>query len=203
LQLRALNPPRNPIVFELRVLGPPGIVGPDGQSVEPLVHQPKRTALLCYLAVATPRGPHRRDKLLALFWPESDDAHARGALSQALYLLRTSLGDQALLPRGDGEVGINFDLVWCDAVAFEAALDSGRPADALALYRADLLDGFFVDGAPDFQQWLERERDRLRQRASDGAWALAEAEAAQGNSVEAGRWARRAADLLPPWSSGL
>jgi hypothetical protein len=32
----------------------------------------KGAALLTYLAIATPRGFHRRDTLLALLWPELD-----------------------------------------------------------------------------------------------------------------------------------
>lgn len=184
-------------MVELRVLGPLQLSASDDRNIEPLVRQSKRTALLAYLAAALPRGEHRRDKLLALFWPESDHAHARNALNQALHVLRSTLGEQAILPRGDGAVGIAPGAVWCDAVAFEAALDAGRPAEALALYRGDLLDGFFVSAAPEFEQWLDQERARLRQRASEGAWALAEARAAEGEALEAARWARRAADLLP------
>ena len=183
-------------VFELRILGSFQLNAPDGRRVEPLARQSKRAALLAYLA-AMPRGAQRRDKLLALFWPESDGAHARGALSQALYALRTALGERAIDSLGEAEVRLNGDVVWCDAVAFEAALDAGRPAEALAFYRGDLLDGFFVSGAPAFEHWLDQERARLRQRAADGAWAVAEAKSAEGDAMEAARWARRAADFLP------
>jgi DNA-binding SARP family transcriptional activator/Tol biopolymer transport system component len=189
--------PPGEAVFELRILGPFQLSAPDGRAVEPLVRQSKRTALLAYLAAAKPHGAQRRDKLLALFWPESDEAHARAALSQALYALRRALGERAIVSQGEAEVGLNGDLVWCDATAFEAALDAGRPAEALALYRGDLLDGFFVSGALEFERWLDQERARMRQRAADGAWALAEAKAADGDAIEAARWARRAADLLP------
>ncbi|MBI2404207.1 MAG: hypothetical protein HYV20_16010, partial [Gemmatimonadetes bacterium] len=182
---------------ELRILGPPQLVASDGQTVEALARQAKRMALLAYLAAAMPRGFQRRDKLVALFWPELDEPHARNALSQALYVLRAALGEQAILTRGDGEVSLNGDVVWCDVPAFEGALDAGRPAEAAALYRGDLLDGLFVTGAPEFERWLDGERTRLRQRASEGAWALAEAKAAEGDALEAGRWARRAADLVP------
>ena len=164
--------------------------------MEPLVHQAKRAALLAYLAAATPRGLHRRDKLLALFWPELDQARARAALNQAVYVLRATLGEDALMPRGDGALGLH-DTVWCDAAAFEAALDAGRPADAMALYRGDLLDGFFISDAPEFERWLDGERARLRQRACEGAWALAEAEAAEGDVLDAERWASRAGELAP------
>ena len=184
-------------MVELRILGSLQFSAADGRQVETLVRHAKRTALLAYLAAAIPRGPHRRDTLLALFWPESDAPHARAALNQALYVLRSALGDEAIAPRGDGEVGLSGDVVWCDAAAFEAALDARRPGDALALYRGNLLEGFFVTGAPEFERWLERERARLRERASQGAWALAEERAAARDPVEAARWARRAADLSP------
>jgi DNA-binding SARP family transcriptional activator/TolB-like protein/Flp pilus assembly protein TadD len=184
-------------LIELRVLGPLQVGAADGRDVETLVRRSKRSALLAYLAAAVPRGFHRRDKLLALFWPELDAPHARAALSQALHVLRAALGERAIATRGDEEVGLNGDVVWCDVATFEAALDSGRPAEALALYRGDLLDGFFISGAPEFERWLDGERGRLRQRASEGAWKLAEATAAEGATLQAERWARRAAELMP------
>jgi DNA-binding SARP family transcriptional activator/Tol biopolymer transport system component len=184
-------------VVELRVLGTLRLSASDGRDVQPLVRQAKRSALLAYLAAAVPRGMHRRDKLLALFWPDLDQVRARAALNQAVYVLRAALGERAVAPHGDGALGLSDDAVWCDAVAFEAALDDGRLADALALYAGDLLDGFFISGAPEFERWLDRERERLRRRAAEGAWALAESKAADGDVFEAARWARRAADLLP------
>jgi DNA-binding SARP family transcriptional activator/TolB-like protein len=184
-------------MFHLRLLGAIQLTTSDGRPVEWLVRRPRRTALLAYLAAAKPRGLHRRDKLLALFWPESDELHARAALNQALYVLRTELGDDAIAARGNEEVGLNFDGLWCDVIAFEDALDAGRPADALSVYSGDLLDGFHVSDVPEFERWLERERERLRQRAADGTWAVAETLASQGNMVEAERWARRVSDLLP------
>jgi DNA-binding SARP family transcriptional activator len=188
--------PHTPVrrMIELRVLGSLTLRASDGKNFEALVRQSKRMALLVYLAVAMPRGFHRRDRLLALFWPELADARARGALNQALYVLRTMLGEDAILTRGDSEVGLNTDRVTCDAVAFETALDE-RPDDALALYRGDLLDGFFVSDAPAFEQWLETERARLRQRASEGAWSVAEKHADAGRAVDAARWARRASQF--------
>lgn len=184
-------------MVELRVLGPLQLSASNGQNVEPLVRQSKRAALLVYLAVAVPRAGHRRDKLLALFWPEADHARARAALNQALYVLRSSLGEDSIQSRGDDAVVLNLEAIWCDAVAFEVALDASRQAEALALYQGDLLDGFFVSNAPEFEHWLDQERDRLRYRASEGAWALAEVKAGEGEAVEAERWARRAAELLP------
>jgi serine/threonine-protein kinase len=181
-------------MVELRVLGTLRLSAPDRQDVWRLTHQARRAALLVYLAAATPRGAHRRDKLHAVFWPELDQDRARGALNQAVYVLRAALGEEAIVPRGNGALALT-DVVWCDSVAFEAALDAGKVAEALAFYRGDLLDGFFISGAPEFERWLDGERDRLRRRASEAAWALAETRAAEGDAIEAERWARRAADF--------
>ncbi len=184
-------------MVELRLLGTLQFAASDGRDLAPLARQSKRTALLVYLAAAVPEGLHRRDTLLALFWPELSASNARGALSQALYVLRSTLGDQAILTRGDDEVGLSREVVWCDVHAFEAALDAGQPGDALALYRGDLLSGFSLGDAPEFGRWLDRERERLRERAAEGAWGWAESRAAAGDMAQAVHWARWAAAQAP------
>jgi serine/threonine-protein kinase len=128
-------------------------------------------------------------------WPELDQEHARAALRQALHGLRTSLGADALAGRGDEEVSLDDQIVWCDASGFEVAVDAGRLADALELYRGDLLEGFFISGAPDFERWLEDERARLRRRACEAAWMLAGSCRAEGDVALAAHWARRAVSL--------
>jgi DNA-binding SARP family transcriptional activator len=183
-------------VVELRVLGAVNLLGADGRELRPVLCQPKRVALLAYLAAGSLRGVHRRDSLVALFWPELDQDHARAALRQALHGLRRSLGDGAIESRGDEEVRLGDQQVWCDAVAFEAAVDAGRHADALELYRGDLLGGFFISGAPEFERWLENERARLRRRAVETAWRLAETCRAEGDLSLAAHWAHYAAALV-------
>ncbi|HEX2080092.1 MAG TPA: tetratricopeptide repeat protein [Longimicrobium sp.] len=169
----------------------------DGTEVRSVLAQPRRLALLVYLATATPRGFHSRDRLLALFWPEADTEHARNALRQALHYLRRSLGEDAVVGRGDREVGVDFELLRCDAVAFDQALEEGREEDALALYRGDFLAGFFIEDAPEAARWLEDERDRRRRAAVRAAWRLAERERARGEQRAAVLWARRAMALEP------
>ena len=183
-------------MIQLRVLGSIELTDSSGRDLDGLRRRPKRAALLAYLAV-TPGPFHRRDRLLSVFWPELDVAHGRAALSQALHLLRGALGEAAILTRGDDEVALSGEAVWCDARAFERFLDEGRGTEALALYRGDLLDGFFIDDVAEFERWLDRERDRCRQLASRAAWLAAEERARAGDAVEAARLARRAADLLP------
>jgi DNA-binding SARP family transcriptional activator/TolB-like protein len=64
-------------------------------------------------------------------------------------------------------------------------------------YRGDLLAGFFVSGAPEYERWLDGRREELRRHASHAAWALAQAAESAGNAAGAGHWARRAAALGP------
>ena len=143
-------------MFRLWTFGSVDLRGPDGSTVDAVLAQPKRLALLVYLTIARPHGYHRRDALLALFWPELDQEHARGALSGALHHLRKVLGEEAIRSRGTEEVAVSDEHVWCDVAAFEAALEAGRLEEALELYRGNLLEAFHVSGVPDFERWLER-----------------------------------------------
>jgi serine/threonine-protein kinase len=171
--------------------------GLGGQELHVVLAQPKRAALLCYLALASPRGFHRRDTLLALFWPEHDTERARNALSQAVHFLRRSLGTGAIVSRNGDALSLDRGAVWCDAVAFEEALDSGRTAEALDLYRGDLLTAFHVSDAPEFERWADLERERLRRRAANAALDLAREEEARGGTLRAPRWLRRALEISP------
>src|SRR5688500_16649249 len=67
-----------------------------GQELRAIVAQTKRIALLACLALAAPRCFHRRDTLIALFWPEHDTEHARNSLNQSVHALRRALGADAI-----------------------------------------------------------------------------------------------------------
>src|SRR6058998_3932787 len=184
-------------MIELRMLGRLSLTGADGREVRGLLGQPRRLALLAYLAAASPQGFHRRDTLLALFWPELDQEHARAALRQALHVVRGALGTEAVLTRGDEEVGLDFDRLRCDVVAFDEAVAAGRYGEACDCYQGHLLEGFFIPGAGEFERWLERERARLQRAASRSAQALVQECEAAGDLYAALEWARRAARLAP------
>jgi DNA-binding SARP family transcriptional activator/TolB-like protein len=165
-----------------------------GRELTTVLHKPKRLALLSYLAIAAPGGFVRRDTLLGIFWPEFDQRHARGALSQALHVLRRALGEGVLPSRSKEEVGVDTAALWCDAVAFRSAIAEGRYEDALELYQGPLLDGVYLPAAPAFEQWLETERASLQAAAADAAWRLAERLEAE-HPAAALPWARRALAL--------
>lgn len=172
-------------VIEYRVLGNTELVTGAGHSAPGLLERPKQLALLTYLLIARPRGFHRRDHLLALFWPELRDTRARHGLRQALYGLRRELGP-VIAVRGAHEVGIAPGALWCDAVAFDDALAASDLSRAVLLYRGDLLGGVSVRGAAaEFQDWLDRERSRYRDQAARAACGLAERAAASNSSSAA------------------
>ena len=183
-------------MLELRTLGPLDLRR-GREAVTTVLRQPKRLALLAYLASTPAHRFHRRDSLIGLFWAERDESHARAALRRALYFLRQSLGDGVIVGRGDEEVGIAEGTVWSDMAAFEQALASGAAGEALELYRGDLLEGMFVSEAPGFERWLDGERVRLRDGAVSAARTLTEELDAAGRLEEAVATARRWATLAP------
>jgi TolB-like protein len=188
-------------MLELRCLGSIDL-RPSGKGpLTAILCQPKRLALLVYLAAAR-RAFHRRDTLLALFWPDLDQNHARTALRNAVHFLRRNLGEHVLVSRGD-EIGVNPETLSCDLADFDAAVDEGALERALTLYRGAPLEGLHVESAPEFEHWLDGERQRLGQRGHGAARALARtAEQAQDPHAAAG-WLRLALTFDPNDEVGL
>ena len=184
-------------MIELRSLGTANLVCADARDFRAVLTQPKRLALLVYLVVAKPRGFHRRDTLLALLWPEQDRPHARASLRKALHGVRRALGKGVVAGRGVEDLALIENTLRCDAVAFEAAVEGGQFAEAVRLYQGDFLRGFYVTGAPEFEQWCEQERSRLRSLASEAGISLAHITLRDRRPREAVRLARWCADLEP------
>jgi DNA-binding SARP family transcriptional activator len=185
-------------MIDLRTLGNVELRGSQGEELCAILQQPKRLALLLYLALVRPHGFRRRDSVMALFWPQVDQQRGRAALRQALHVLRATLGSDILVRRGEDEIGMNPSALWCDVVAFDQALDEGEPEAALALYRGDLLEGFFIGKAsPELERWLDDERNRVRSSAAEAACKAAVRAARRGDLAQALVWARRATKLEP------
>lgn len=158
-----------------------------------LSQQPKRLALLAYLAVARPRGPHRRDDLTAMLWPEMSQERARSALRQALHGLRKTLGDDIILSYGAELIELNRSLVTCDLWDMERALNSGENDEVVRLFHPELLRGLFVSEAPELDHWIETERRRVGEMVGQAFWRAA---VAATRSERAG-WISRAIELAP------
>jgi DNA-binding SARP family transcriptional activator len=190
-------------VIEFRTLGTLELRSADGRELYSSVVQPKRIALLAYLCIAQPRGFHRRDTLIGLFWPNSDQEHARTSLRKALHILRRALGDQTIVSRGNEEIAVDFKGIFCDAALFDASLKASRLEEALEIYRGDLLPGFFIDDAREFEDWLQSQRTRLRMAAARAAFTLSDQFEASGNVDAALKWTRRNIELADTDERGV
>ena len=181
-------------MYRLRTFGTIAIER-DGLPLTGRATQRRRLALVALLAAAGPRGM-RRDKLLAYLWPESDAEQGRHSLSQTLYSLRQELGADAILA-GVDDVRLSDAVVASDLREFEDALAAGELDRATALYHGPFLDGFFLSGAAEFEQWLETERERLASACRAAFASLARTTAASGEWGVAARHWRRCAELEP------
>ncbi|MBP2647997.1 MAG: transcriptional activator protein, partial [Gemmatimonadetes bacterium] len=180
-------------MFELRTLGSLELLRTGEGDPRAIPVQAKRLALLAHLAALPPNTFRRRDTLLLLFWPELDQEHARGALRQALHFLRKTLGEGAILTRGEDEIALEPTAVCSDARRLEAAAARDEPEAVLALYRGDFLEGVFVsDAAPELEDWISAERMRLRGLAARAAWMASERPA---NRDKVGELVRQAVHL--------
>jgi DNA-binding SARP family transcriptional activator len=175
--------------IRLHLLGSVDLIRPDGVSLATVLAQPKRLALLARLA-HTPGTFQRRDILLNLFWSDFEQERARAALRRALYFLRQALGETVIVARGDEELAANAAAIWCDAAEFRAAMADRRYADAAELYRGDLLPGFFIPDASEFERWLDETRLQLRREAAKAATELSNRAEAAGDLDEAARRAQ-------------
>jgi hypothetical protein len=146
--------------YELRILGAPDLRAPDGRRVGSVLSQPSRLSLLSYLALAP--GPVSRAALVARFWPESDETHARNALSQAVFHLRRSLGKDVVQSVEGDRLWVPPESLWCDARALLAEREP--PKDVVAAADAELLAGWNADGSQPLQEWLDAQRRRVRER---------------------------------------
>jgi len=147
--------------YELRILGAPDLRAPDGRRIGSVLSQPSRLSLLSYLALAL--GPVTRAALVATFWPESDEARARNALSQAVFHLRRSLGKDMVQSVEGDRLWVPPERLWCDA---RALLTEAEPSeDVLAAAESGFLAGWNAEGSQPLQDWLDSQRRRVRERA--------------------------------------
>ena len=155
----------------------------------------KAQALLAYLALR-PDPPAHRDSLAALLWPDRTDDQARASLRHAVYELRRALAASPDILKTEGDtVTVDAGLVDLDVAAFTRLLAEDTPealAQAVALYRGDLLAGLGVSEEP-WEAWLRETRERLREQAGDGLARLL-AHQRKANQLEAA--VRTAGQLL-------
>ena len=140
----------------------------------------KVRGLLAYLVVEA-RLPLRREALAGIFWPEFSERRARANLSQALLMLRQSLGDDTavtpLLIAKRDTIQLNPESnLWLDVDVFTRTVGpngqaisrtTARELEAVAaLYEGDFLQDFSLSNSPPFDVWCLSMRERLRRLLS-------------------------------------
>ena len=173
-------------MITLRLLGSPSIARTTELITGPAT-QRRRIALLAVLASHGDTGISR-DKLLALLWPDLDADRGRHALSNAVYALRHALGSDTLLACGVDALRLNRERMQIDLCDFLEALAQRDPERATRVYGGPFLDGFFLSDAPDFEQWVEGERDRLARAYGAALEGLAERRHSEGDFRGAAGW---------------
>ncbi|MCE7985949.1 MAG: hypothetical protein DYG89_32630 [Caldilinea sp. CFX5] len=187
-------------VLQLTLFGSPA-VHYHGQPVTGF-RSSKAQALLYYLAVTG--RPHTRPTLAGLFWGDQPEAAARTSLSKCLSNLRDLVGDTVVVDRQT--VAFNRQQPYhLDTEGFLAGI--GQPPTpetihtwqaALALYRGDFLEGFYVREAPDFEQWVLVQRAHYREAVLQGLYTLANWHEQGGDLAAAISHTRRLL-TLEPW----
>ncbi|MBK8988228.1 MAG: tetratricopeptide repeat protein [Chloroflexi bacterium] len=182
-----------------------------GAAGEGFTSQRKVMGLLAFLALEAAQV-HSREFLMGLFWPELPEADARNNLRVSLARLRKSLDEglatESPLIASRTDVGFRLSTaVAMDVASFESLLaqteahaHAGRPdcptcreklAAAAALYRGPLLQGFYLDDCPAFEEWLFVRRERLLLQAMEVLEDLAQGLEKNGRYPEATTYTRR------------
>src|SRR6476620_4027092 len=128
----------------------------DGKPGTGAAGQRARLAILAFIATAGETGV-TRERITALFWPESDTERAHGSLKQALYSLRRDAREQELT-LGTTTLKLNPAVIHSDVGDFQSAVTKRKWDDAVAQYSGVFLDGIHLPGNAEFERWLDRER---------------------------------------------
>lgn len=158
----------------------------------------KALALLAYLICQD--RPVTREHLAGLAWPEMEQSQALGLLRRTLHDLTSKLPDCLVVDRRT----VHFQPltpVVIDVRAFAKLAAQDDPAawaQAVNLYRAPLLEGIYLDEAPDLESWLLREQEQWQQQMIALLDRLMTHHTATAAYHDALRYARRLV-ALEPW----
>lgn len=133
----------------------------DGEPAEELLRGGKVIALLIYLSCQEGRSV-AREELADLLWGDESPDNARASLRQALYALRRLLGE-AILRADRQQVVLAPGAIAVDREAFVAGARAGDLARMVAVYEGPFCARLDVGSARHFLEWMEEERQRLRE----------------------------------------
>ncbi len=160
-------------------------------------------ALVYYLVMD--RRTHSRDELSTLFWDNMPSTQARKNLRNILPCLRTMLGTYFIITHHTITFNVHTSF-WLDVAVFcrlcAPSLDGVATEqlwEAVELYQGDFLQGFGVRHAPQFEEWMLLERERLRAMMIDALTTLAERHTQQ-HDYQLGLAASRHLLEMEPWN---
>jgi tetratricopeptide (TPR) repeat protein len=104
-----------------------------------------------------------RAEISGILWPHATPASGRHSLSQSLYMLRKETRGRLRI-RGTSRT-IEFGDLAADVYEFEDAIEKGDWESAAGLFRGELLDGFEIPQATDFNEWISSLRSRYHELA--------------------------------------
>jgi TolB-like protein/DNA-binding SARP family transcriptional activator len=157
--------------------------------------QRRRLALLSILATGADGGVSR-DRLIGCLWPDTPADQARRFLADSLYALRRSLGQDAILARGDNLL-LNPAVVRSDVGEFRLAIARGDTTAAIALYAGPFLDGFVMPDTVEFETWADGERERAAREFAAALESVVTRSEASGDMYAAVETLRRLAAHEP------
>ena len=194
-------PPDRPALRLLLFGSPSVLVG--GKEPAGDVLWRKHLALIAHLALS-PDFERSRDHLMGLLWADRPQSNARHSLNESIRRLRSGLGTDRLVSRGD-LIRLSDDSLEVDVLSFRE-LQQRDPEAALALVRGGFMEGFVIEDAADFEQWasewrlqLGRETAALLLRRGETALADADFRRAQDDaarSLKLHRFSEPAISLL-------
>jgi DNA-binding SARP family transcriptional activator len=183
-------------VLEISLLGPPH-VRRGGAPVS--FDTRKATALLSHL-VLTER-PRSRVALCELLWPGQDPEHARGALRRTLSALRKAIGEEWIETDADSVALRNGAELTVDVRRFRslaaAGATAGELAEAVELFRGELLEGFSLRDSPEFDAWQISEAGVVERELASALGRLVDLLVAGGQLERALPLARRWLEVDP------
>jgi DNA-binding SARP family transcriptional activator/tetratricopeptide (TPR) repeat protein len=181
-------------LLHLRILGGAAVLASDG-ALTGAAGRRRALALLALVASSKDDGL-ARDRALALLWPELDSDRARNNLKQLVFSLRRALSPDVFAATGSS-LRLEPNVITVDVWAYEKAIAEGALENAVARYGGPFLDGFSVPGLPEFERWVEGERERLARVHAETLDTLAERARRAGQFEIAAAWRRHLAALDP------
>ena len=171
----------------------------------------KARALLAYLAIEGDR-PLDRSHLAEVFWPDRLEESARGSLRHALSNLRKILGDKKIEPPyllitrrmvqlhpdalAAGTIQVDVDRF--QALYRKAGTEPHVAGEAIALYRGPFFDNNWVVDSPDFDRWVQLQREILHRQMTELLSDVYQQVVQNGEMAQAVQVAQRQVDH-DPW----